>query len=109
MATCSGCGGIIGRDCFNPVECEQISHEMDVEAEINAERKRLEQANYKQLEQERIAHIERYFKNYPGSWYQPLFDYMAKQHNIILIQSDLDEIISIVNTMQAAAHQNETK
>lgn len=24
---CSGCGGILGRDCFNQQECLQISHD----------------------------------------------------------------------------------
>lgn len=27
MATCQGCGGIIGRDCFNPTECLWISQQ----------------------------------------------------------------------------------
>ena len=25
---CHGCGGIVGRDCFNPQECEQITRDM---------------------------------------------------------------------------------
>lgn len=29
MATCDGCGGVVGRDCFNPVECAQIAHQME--------------------------------------------------------------------------------
>lgn len=28
MATCHGCGGVIGRDCFNPQECEMITRSM---------------------------------------------------------------------------------
>ena len=28
MAHCPSCGGIIGRDCFNPVECAQITASM---------------------------------------------------------------------------------
>lgn len=28
MSICHGCGGIIGRDCFNPIECEQITRSM---------------------------------------------------------------------------------
>ena len=27
MAICNGCGGIIGRDCFNPQECEWITQQ----------------------------------------------------------------------------------
>lgn len=26
MSTCPGCGGIIGRDCFNPTECVNIGN-----------------------------------------------------------------------------------
>ena len=29
MATCNGCGGIVGRDCFNPSECEWIARDME--------------------------------------------------------------------------------
>lgn len=25
---CAGCGGLVGRDCFNPQECEWISRDM---------------------------------------------------------------------------------
>lgn len=35
MATCPSCGGIIGRDCFNPQECawitQQMNHQVAVE------------------------------------------------------------------------------
>lgn len=29
MRSCPSCGGIIGRDCFNPIECAEISRRMD--------------------------------------------------------------------------------
>ncbi len=29
MKHCPSCGGIIGRDCFNPVECANISNNMN--------------------------------------------------------------------------------
>lgn len=32
MSTCRSCGGVIGRDCFNPVECEWIGHQQEAEA-----------------------------------------------------------------------------
>lgn len=35
MATCNGCGGVVGRDCYNPQECEWISR--DIEARHMAE------------------------------------------------------------------------
>jgi dihydrodipicolinate synthase/N-acetylneuraminate lyase len=28
MSMCHGCGGAIGRDCFNPQECEEITRSM---------------------------------------------------------------------------------
>lgn len=28
MSRCQGCGGVVGRDCFNPVECLQIAQSM---------------------------------------------------------------------------------
>lgn len=28
MATCNSCGGAIGRDCFNPPECAEITRQM---------------------------------------------------------------------------------
>lgn len=31
MSYCDSCGGIIGRDCFNPVECQWIADQMDRE------------------------------------------------------------------------------
>ncbi len=31
MGICHVCGGIIGRDCFNPQECEQITRSMAAE------------------------------------------------------------------------------
>jgi hypothetical protein len=29
MSQCPSCGGIIGRDCFNPIECAEISSRID--------------------------------------------------------------------------------
>lgn len=29
MSTCPGCGGVVGRDCWNPQECEWISRDME--------------------------------------------------------------------------------
>lgn len=28
MSTCQACGGVIGRDCFNPQECMDITRDM---------------------------------------------------------------------------------
>lgn len=35
MANCKSCGGVIGRDCFNPQECEYIGYLQDQEKEKN--------------------------------------------------------------------------
>lgn len=29
MSVCPGCGGVVGRDCFNPVECEEIGRRQE--------------------------------------------------------------------------------
>ena len=29
---CHGCNGLVGRDCFNPHECEEISRDMEYHA-----------------------------------------------------------------------------
>jgi hypothetical protein len=31
MSTCNSCGGILGRDCFNPQECAWITQSMMVD------------------------------------------------------------------------------
>lgn len=30
MATCNSCGGVVGKDCFNPEECAWITQQMAV-------------------------------------------------------------------------------
>ena len=32
MSICNGCGMVIGRDCFNPQECEWISRDIEMRA-----------------------------------------------------------------------------
>lgn len=44
---CNGCGGIIGRECFNPPECEWIAREQKA-----AYYEELEAAYYAQLQAE---------------------------------------------------------
>lgn len=36
---------------------------------------------------------------YPGYEYQPLFDHMSKEHGLILIHSEMSEIIEIVKNI----------
>lgn len=45
---CPSCGGVIGRDCFNPRECAMIEHQMESD-----QRQRQDQAL------EHIHHLER--------------------------------------------------
>ncbi len=38
MSVCHSCGGIIGRDCFNPQECAWITQQMEVASAVQNER-----------------------------------------------------------------------
>ena len=35
----------------------------------------------------------------PGDYYQPLFDHMHEHHDLILLQTEMDEIIDVVNDL----------
>jgi len=48
MRTCPGCGGVVGRDCFNPVECVDISN-------------RIQEDNLRRLEEASKPKEERHF------------------------------------------------
>lgn len=39
-------------------------------------------------------------EDYPGKWYQPLFNLMVKEYDQHLVQSEMDEIISVVRKME---------
>lgn len=39
MATCNGCGGVVGRDCWNPIECEQIAHQMEQDQRMSVDQR----------------------------------------------------------------------
>ena len=36
MTICNGCGGVVGRDCFNQSECEWIARDMEQRATAEA-------------------------------------------------------------------------
>lgn len=57
---CNGCGGLVGRDCFNPQECEWISADMARRAmyEVEPDRADEEAAYYR--EQEAVFEAERF-------------------------------------------------
>lgn len=61
---CPGCSGVVGRDCFNPGECEWICRDMEARAageRIAEERayeeywREQERIHYAELEQEYLA------------------------------------------------------
>lgn len=56
---CQSCGGVIGRDCFNPDECAWITESMQRESVMSEQRQMHYQheAELHQL-QERIEHLE---------------------------------------------------
>lgn len=37
MSTCAGCGGVLGRDCFNEADCVWITQDMQMRAAQDAE------------------------------------------------------------------------
>jgi hypothetical protein len=56
MTWCPSCGGIIGRECFNPDECALIAEQMQQDAERAAYEERF--AEYERtLEEERFAEL----------------------------------------------------
>jgi len=54
--TCNSCGGVIGRDCFNPQECAAIAHDQQMQAQYAS------QTN-DQILFEKIDDLERRVKN----------------------------------------------
>jgi hypothetical protein len=48
---CNGCGGIVGKDCFNPQECEWISQQQRMDEQTNSDNR------IRQLENERQRRI----------------------------------------------------
>jgi uncharacterized protein YceH (UPF0502 family) len=58
MATCNSCGGVIGRDCFNPEECAWIGHQQEQEQRRQQEHATMSlEQRVEELEQ-RIAALE---------------------------------------------------
>lgn len=47
---CNGCGGIVGRDCFNPQECEQISRDIANDSQLLSYEIQVRDEHIKQLE-----------------------------------------------------------
>jgi hypothetical protein len=65
MSTCPGCGGVVGRDCFNPSECEWISRSMEADAAAERiNRHREEEEYWRGLEAEHRAAQEQDYLTY---------------------------------------------
>lgn len=62
MARCPHCGGVIGRDCFNPVECGWITQQMDAKYAVDdykrSQQEKAEKEHYEQIERDYYNHIE---------------------------------------------------
>lgn len=64
MRTCSSCGGIIGRDCFNPIECAWITQSMNEQDAVDSYIKKQNDDHYKQMEIDHNNEIERDYYEY---------------------------------------------
>lgn len=47
---CHGCGGVVGNDCFNPQECEQIARDMANDSQILSYEIQVRDEHIKQLQ-----------------------------------------------------------
>jgi len=56
MSWCNGCGGLVGRDCFNPQECEWITQQMNNDAAADVDQLK---AQLCELEKQREADLKR--------------------------------------------------
>lgn len=67
---CNGCGGVLGRDCFNPRECEQISQENNQSDEVRHLMQKIEQLEAEK--EELFRHVEIALRTYKlMAVYQP--------------------------------------
>ena len=59
MSVCQSCGGVIGRDCFNPDECAWITESMQRES-VMAEQRQMHYSHEAEIHslQERIEYLE---------------------------------------------------
>lgn len=61
---CRGCGGLVGRDCWNPQECEWISEQMAIDAAV-------QKAMADRDAQEHAAHYAQQHEDYLAAcWYE---------------------------------------
>ena len=65
---CPSCGGVIGRDCFNPVECAWITQSMDAQYAVEDYKRHqqdiIERQHYDKIELEYQAYVEAQYREY---------------------------------------------
>lgn len=62
---CQSCGGVVGRDCFNPEECMWITQQMDMQAAVDrAMRERDEREWHRYAEREYGDHLQRQWEQH---------------------------------------------
>jgi hypothetical protein len=64
MSTCQSCGGIIGRDCFNPSECAWIEKQQANQAESYYQSEQEAQHILQKLKAEIAATVEQLQRAY---------------------------------------------
>lgn len=48
-------------------------------------------------------------EDYPGKMYQELFNHLSNEHGLILLESEMSEIIHIVNKMKSPDREDEMR
>jgi hypothetical protein len=71
MSVCPGCHGVVGRDCFNPQECEWISRDMEMRAFAEQE---IARRDYDEMMREQEAS---FFREREEDYYAHWFDATA--------------------------------
>lgn len=65
MSTCQSCGGVIGRDCFNPQECAWITQSMMIDDAVRRAVNDRDAREYNEhCQREYGKHLEREYEYY---------------------------------------------
>lgn len=59
MRTCPSCGGVIGRDCFNPEECAWIEQQQSQQAQHDQQQQTLSLEERFTALEERVLELEK--------------------------------------------------
>jgi hypothetical protein len=85
-------------DCGQGIILEQMTNKPVQNFHCNNKGRHYSDPGYKPVCSKQCAECSEY---YPGSIYQPLFDHMHDEHGLILLDSEMQEIIHIVNKIQS--------